>query len=72
MNNKNCNSRHFLSFVFVIFSRISASVANVELPDLNPYCDSISALCLLQNDSNLIKNIKNNIRENSGKSNIGL
>ena len=42
-NNKNCNTRHFLSLVFVISSSISVSVVIVDLPDLNPYCDLFSA-----------------------------
>ena len=42
-NNNYCNSGHFLSLVFVIFSSISVCVVNVDLPDLNPYCDSFNA-----------------------------
>ena len=53
-------------------SSISVSAINVDLPDLNPYCDSFNTLFLFKNDSNLMSNNFSNIFENCGKSDIGL
>ena len=59
--NINSNRRNFLSLAFVIYSSISVSAINVDLPDLNPYCDSLNTLFLLKNDSNLLSNNFSNI-----------
>ena len=45
---------------------------NVDLPDLNPYCDSLNTLFLLKNDSNLLSSNFSKIFGNCGISDIGL